>query len=97
MLHGVVAYVMQVTCNVHGVASVFLDIGRSKAHKPPAGQHRFTKVRGGMGASWIWGTRAHTVRHLWYKLPAGLGLKAHKPPAGQHKFTKVRGSSGVPF
>lgn len=36
--------VVQVTCNVHGVAGVFLDIGRSKAHKPPAGQHRFTKV-----------------------------------------------------
>jgi hypothetical protein len=35
----------QVTCNVHGVASVFLDIGRSKANKPPAGMHRFTKVR----------------------------------------------------
>jgi len=36
--------VLQVTCNVHGVAGVFLDIGRAKAQKPPAGTHRFTKV-----------------------------------------------------
>jgi hypothetical protein len=36
---------LQVTCNTHGVAGVFLDIGRSKSHKPPAGTHRFTKVR----------------------------------------------------
>jgi hypothetical protein len=35
----------QVTCNVHGVAAAFLDIGRAKAAKPPPGQHRFTKVR----------------------------------------------------
>jgi hypothetical protein len=34
----------QVTCNVHGVAAAFLDIGRAKAAKPPPGQHRFTKV-----------------------------------------------------
>lgn len=44
----------QVTCNVHGVAGVFLDIGRSKAHKPPAGQHRFSKGAYFIGKA-IWG------------------------------------------
>eukprot|EP00878_Enallax_costatus_P018725 GHUV01019729.1.p1 GENE.GHUV01019729.1~~GHUV01019729.1.p1 ORF type:complete len:327 (+),score=66.40 GHUV01019729.1:368-1348(+) len=44
----------QVTCNVHGVASVFLDIGRAKAAKPPQGQHRFTKGTYFIGKA-VWG------------------------------------------
>jgi hypothetical protein len=42
---------LQVTCNVHGVAAAFLDIGRAKAAKPPPGQHRFTKVNASRGTA----------------------------------------------
>ncbi|WIA36591.1 hypothetical protein OEZ86_007880 [Tetradesmus obliquus] len=44
----------QVTCNVHGVAAAFLDIGRAKAAKPPPGQHRFTKGAYFIGKA-VWG------------------------------------------
>eukprot|EP00879_Flechtneria_rotunda_P025238 GHRR01026809.1.p1 GENE.GHRR01026809.1~~GHRR01026809.1.p1 ORF type:complete len:472 (+),score=154.55 GHRR01026809.1:87-1502(+) len=44
----------QVTCNVHGVAGAFLDIGRAKAAKPSAGQHRFTKGAYFIGKA-VWG------------------------------------------
>eukprot|EP00775_Hariotina_reticulata_P003919 gene3919-4173_t len=44
----------QVTCNVHGVAGAFLDIGQVKAVKPPQGQQRFTKGAYFIGKA-VWG------------------------------------------
>jgi hypothetical protein len=42
----------QVTCNVHGVSSNFLEVGRRKAAPAAPGEQRFTKVgvRGGGGS-----------------------------------------------